>query len=126
MVNALAREVTRWDVACDKRLHRLISYMHHRKEIAQACRVGDTPDKCRIVFFADASFAGDLRDAKSTSGAYLVFIGPNTFVQLSWMCKKQGAVSHSSSEAEVIALDAALRLEGLPALILWEVVIQVY
>ena len=30
--------------------------------------------------------------------------------------QKHGAVSHSSNEAEVIALDGALRLEGLPAL----------
>ena len=116
-VQALAREVTRWDVACDKRLHRLVSYMHHNKEMVQACWVGGSSDKCRIALFADASFAGDLRDSKSTGGADFVFIAPNTFVPLSWMCKKQGVVSHSSSEAEVIALDAALRLEGLPALI---------
>ena len=34
-------------------------------------------------------------------------------------------MSHSSTEAEVIALDAALRLEGLPALMLWDTVIEV-
>ena len=28
-VNSLAREVTRWTTACDKRLHRLISYLYH-------------------------------------------------------------------------------------------------
>ena len=27
--NVLAREVTRWTTACDRRLHRLISYIHH-------------------------------------------------------------------------------------------------
>ena len=40
--------------------------------------------------------------------------------------KKQDAVSHSSSEAEVIALDAALRLEGIPALLLCEIVLTVF
>ena len=30
-VNQLAREVTKWNVACDKRLHRLMSYIHHNK-----------------------------------------------------------------------------------------------
>ena len=44
---------------------------------------------------------------------------------VTWVCKKHGAVSHSSTEAEVIALDAALRLEGLPALMLWDTVIEV-
>ena len=41
------------------------------------------------------------------------------------MCKKQGAVSHSTSEAEVIALEAGTRLEGLPALLLWDLVIDI-
>ena len=40
--------------------------------------------------------------------------------------KKQGAVSHSTAEAEVISLDAGIRLEGLPALSLWSLVIDVF
>ena len=36
------------------------------------------------------------------------------------MCKKQGAISHSSSEAEVIALEACVRMEGLPSLLMLE------
>ena len=32
------------------------------------------------------------------------------------MCKKQTAVSHSSTESEIISLDIGLRLDGLPAL----------
>ena len=52
-------------------------------------------------------------------------VGPNTFCPISWMCKKQGAVSHSSSESEVIALDAGTRLEGIPCFTLWETVIDV-
>ena len=32
------------------------------------------------------------------------------------MCKKQTAVSHSSTESEIISLDTGLRLDGLPAL----------
>ena len=46
--------------------------------------------------------------------------GPITFSVMRASSKKQGAVSHSSSEAEVIALDACVRTEGIPALILWE------
>ena len=45
---------------------------------------------------------------------------------ITWLCKKQGAVSHSSSEAEIIALEAALRAEGIPALMLWDLVIDVF
>ena len=125
-VNVLARDVTRWNVACDKRLHRLISYLHSTKEWIQLCIVGDKAEDCKLALFTDASFAGDLRDSKSTTGAYLFLVGPNTFVPITWFCKKQGAVSHSSSEAEVIALDAGIRMEGIPALMLWEEVINVF
>ena len=124
-VNALAREVTRWNAACDRRLHRLISYMHHTRDLSQLCYVGDPPDKCFMTYFSDASFAGDLRDSKSTSGGILCLVGPNTFVPINWLCKKQGAVSHSTSEAEVIALEAGARMEGLPALLLWDIVVDV-
>ena len=41
------------------------------------------------------------------------------------MCKKQTSVSHSSTEAEVISLDAALRMNGIPALDLWDLVTEV-
>jgi hypothetical protein len=125
-VNYLARMVTKGTTACDKRLHKFISYIHHTTHWTQVCYVGDHPWECWLALFVDANFAGDLVDSKSTSGSYLCLVGPHTFVPISWMCKKQGAVSHSSSEAEVIALDAATRLEGIPALLLWEVALQVF
>ena len=42
-----------------------------------------------------------------------------------WTCKKQTSVSHSSTESEIISLDADLRMNGIPALDLWDVVIEV-
>ena len=42
------------------------------------------------------------------------------------MCKKQTSVSHSSTEAELISLDAALRMDIIPALGLWDLVIEVF
>ena len=41
------------------------------------------------------------------------------------MCKKQIAVSHSSTKSEIISLDAGLRLDGLPALELWDLIVSV-
>ena len=51
--------------------------------------------------------------------------GSHTFVPISWMCKKQTAVSHSSTESEIISLDTRLRLDGLPALELWDLIVSV-
>ena len=80
-VNTLARKVTKWDQACDKRLLRMISYLHSTKEKVQVNYVGDPISKCKIYLFVDASFAGDLSDSKSTSGAIMVIAGPNTWYQ---------------------------------------------
>ena len=47
-------------------------------------------------------------------------------VPISWMCKKQTSVFHSSTESEIISLDTGLRLDGLPALELWDLIISVF
>ena len=83
------------DKACDKRLNRLISYIHHTCEYKQYCYVENTAKQCRLGLFQDSDFAGDLEDSKSTSGGTLCILGSHTFVPISWMCKKQTAVSHS-------------------------------
>ena len=77
------------------------------------------------MLFCDASFAGDLKDSKSTSGSLLCLVGSRTFCPITWLCKKQGAVSHRSTEAEIIALDMGLRIDGYPAMNLWDLIINV-
>ena len=94
-VNRLAQSITKWTKACDKRLNRLISYIHHTCEYRQYCHVGGTAKQYRLRLFQDSDFAGDLELSKSTSGGTLCIFGSHTFVAISWMCKKQTAVSHS-------------------------------
>ena len=117
--------ITEWTKACDKRLNRLMSYIHHTCEYKQYCHVGNTAKQCRLGLFQDSDFAGDLEDSKYTSGRTLCIFGSHTFVPISWMCKKQTAVSHSSTESDIISLDAGLRLDGLPALELWDQIVSV-
>ena len=85
----------------------------------------NTAEHCRLGLFQDSDFARDLEDSKSTSGGTLCIFGSHTFVPMSWMCKKQTAVSHSSTESEIISLDTGLRLDGLPALELWDLIVSV-
>ena len=82
-VNKLARSITKWTKACDKRLNRLISKNHHTCEYKQYCYVGNTAKQCRLGLFQDSDFAGDLEDSKSTSGGTLCIIGKPYF------CSKQ-------------------------------------
>ena len=77
-VNKLARSITKWTKACDKRLNRMISYIHHTGEYKQNCHVGNTAKQCRLGLFQDSDFAGDLEDSKSTSGGILCVFGSHT------------------------------------------------
>ena len=103
----------------------MISYIHHTCEYKQYCRVGNTAKQCRLELLQDSDFAGDLEDSKSTSGGTLCVFGTHTFVPISWMCKKQTSVSHSSTDSEIISLDTGLRLDGLLALELWDLIVSV-
>ena len=82
--------------------------------------MGDNLENCALMLYTDADFAGNLRDSKSTTGLFMAMVGPDTFFPLGAVSKTQSAVSHSSTEAEVIALDHAIRAEGLPAITFWE------
>ena len=84
-----------------------------------------TAKQCRLGLFQDSDFARDIEDSKSTSGGTLCVLGSYTFVPESWMCKKQTSASHSSTESEIIPLDAGLRLDGIPVLDLWDLIIAV-
>ena len=110
---------------CDKRLARLISYFHHTSDHIQYWHVRNPAQHCRLGLFQDSAFAGDLQDSKSTWVRIMSIFGSRTLVPTSWMCKKQTSASHSSTESEVISSVAGLRMDSIPALDLWDLVIEV-
>ena len=100
--------------------------LHSSSEYKQYCREGNIAKQCRLGLFQDSDFAGDLEDSKSTSGGTLCISGSHTFVPFRWMCQKQTSVSHSSTESEIISLDAGFRMDGAPALDLWDLILAVH
>ena len=98
----------------------LISFIHQTCEYRHFCYVGNTAQHCGLELFQDSDFAGDFEDSKSTSGGIPCIFGSHTFVPRTWIRKKHISVSHSSTEAEIISLDAGLRMDGIPALDLWD------
>ena len=99
---------------------------NQHREFKQYCHVENHAQQCRLGMLQDSDFAGDLEDSKSTSGRIFCILGSQTFVLICWMCKKQTSVSHSSTEAEITSLDAGLRMDRIPALDLWDLVIKVF
>ena len=87
--------------------------------------MGSTAKQCRLGLFQDSDFAGDLEDSKSSFGGTLCIFGSHTFVPISWMYQKPTSVSHSSTESEIISLDAGLRMDGKPALDVWDLIVTV-
>ena len=98
---------------------RLICYIHSTLDHRLIGTVNDPAESLRLRLYVDADFAGDRLDAKSTNGGFLCLYGENTFFPLAWICKKQTAVSRSTTEAEVISLAHSLFAEALPTAALW-------
>ena len=57
-VNKLARSIMKWTKACDKRLNRLISYIHHTCEYKQFCYVGNTAKTMQAGTVSRLRFCG--------------------------------------------------------------------
>ena len=90
--------------------------------------MGNTAKQCRLGLFQDSDFAGILKIQNLHQVEHCAFSEAKRFFPISWMCKKrekQTSVSHSSTESEIISLDAGLRTDGIPALDLWDLIVTV-
>ena len=110
-VNKLARAITKWTRACDGRLARLMSYIHYTSGFKQHRHVGHTAQQCRIGMFNIRILillvTWDFFKIQHRVESYAFSEVTRSCQQpISWMCKKQTSVSHCSTEAEIISLDA--------------------
>ena len=119
-VQGLARRVTKWTTNDDAALHRLICYIHTTADWLLVGWVGDSIDGLAPHLFSDADFAGCGETLLSTPGVHSVMRGEHSSFPIMSGSKKQGCVSHSTTEAEIVAADVAFRTAGLPAISLWE------
>ena len=122
-ISLLARKITKWRPMQDIQLHRLTCYVKFTLSYRQYAWVGDKRESRKLHLYTDADLASDPEDSISTSGAYFALVGPKTHVLLGHRCKRQTAVSHSSTESEIVSADQGLKCIGLPALDLWEILL---
>ena len=120
----LATKIQKWSRNDDRRLKRMMEYMN--STINQKLRgfICDSADDLELWLFADADLAGDPDSSRSSSGGYLVLIGPKSWFPLSWIFHKQTATSRSTTEAESVSLANGLSLEAFPMLDLVELVLE--
>ena len=94
----LQEQSQKWTQACDRRLARLISYIHHTYEFRQYCHVGNTAQHCLLGLCQDSDFAGDLEDSKIYFGWSLVYLWkPNIYPHQLDVQEKQTSVSANNT-----------------------------
>ena len=107
-----------------KQLRRLKCHMFTTRHYQLQGVVGNKKEDIRLELFVDADSAGEHKDAKSTSRAYLVLAGTQTHFPLMWSSERQTSVNRSTTEAEVIAMANAVFGEAIPILQLFETVLE--
>ena len=116
----LARNVTKWSKDDDIKLHHLMCYVNSTKSQKLIGWVGNNLKSLQIGIFADADYAGCGQSLRSTSGSHMMAFGTHTRFPLAGGSKRQGCISHSTPEAEIIAADFALRSHAIPTISLWK------
>ena len=126
-VNSLASCITKWTKRCDFRLHRLICYIHSSIDLRLTGWIANDPmHQITFDLFVDADHSGCQKTMRSTSGIYLTVSGPHVSWPIAGVSKKQTATSHSTPEAEMVAYDFGLRMDGLPALLMFRTLLGRY
>ena len=119
-ITFLACTMTKWSADCDRRLHRLMCYVHSTRHHVQVGWIGDPKADLRMHLYSDADFAGCQSTNRCTSGVFLALEGPNSSFPIASNCKKQHQTCYATAESESVAGCYALRTNGLPGLVLWE------
>ena len=119
----LACHITKWTEECDRRLYRLVCYINSSLNIRMTGWIGDNPSELVPCLYSDADFAGCDRTERSTTGVRLEVEGPNSRFPVNACSKRQGCISCSTPEAELVAGFTAYKNSLMPSFDLWDVLL---
>ena len=122
-VCALASSVNRWTEYDTQALHRLMCYIKSSNDVRQVGWCGDDVSRLTLDVYAEADFGHDRETCHSVTGGIAKLAGPNTSFVIGAVPKQQTAVSHSTPESEIVALEQVLRTLAIPADVLWSQVL---
>ena len=112
-LNELSRRFTKWSRNDDRKLHRLMAYLHFTKQFRMKCKL-DPDSPWELMLFMDADHSSSAERPYSTSGSLLVIGGGSSYFPISFQSKRQTAVSRSTTEAEAISLATAVSQDAVP------------
>ena len=109
-VNKLARSITKWTKACDKRLSRFISYIHHTCDYKQYCPCGKHGKTMHIGTVSRTPILQEILRIQSLHQVeHCAFSEAIRLFKSVWMCKKQTSVSYSSTESEIMSFEFRMK-----------------
>ena len=88
--------------------------------------IADERQDCKVGFLQNPSFAGDLQDSKSTSGVFFLRLRTTRICSTFLGCARNKQLCFQQCRIRQMSLDACLRLENLPALQLWDCVLETF
>ena len=118
--------MTTWDATCDRKLHRLMAYVRATLGKRTYGWVGDAARELQPQLYADADLGWCPSIQRNTTGVWHGVRGAHTCFPIACVSKRQGAVAHSTPEAELVSFDHALHVVGVPAMDLWKVLSLVH
>ena len=125
-INWLAKRITRWDDRCDRRLHRMMCYIFTTSEYKRMGYIGDDPEELTTHCYADANFAGCPYTLLSTTGQHHAVQGPNSRFPWAAASGGQTCLAQSTPEAEIVAMNSAMKDRGEASLSLWNKLMKQY
>jgi hypothetical protein len=114
----------KWNKLADEILYNIICYLNSTKNLALFLTVDLRDiDKLYTRNYTDSDYGGCISSGRSTSGYVCKLVGEyGTDILLDWGSKRQGYVSNSSAESEIIALSYGLNMGILPTTMLSELI----
>ena len=98
-------------------LLKLMGYVKSTTTFGVHATVSHVSSNPILQLYCDADLAGDPTSSRSHSGTFIVLWSEDgTFFPLAWSSKRQGCVSRSTTEAEIVAAAEVVYSDGLPLL----------
>lgn len=113
-ITALAGYISKWTRNHDLMLCRLLGYVKGTTSFGLYGSVSSGHEIPRLHLFADADLAGDPLSMKSHSGHFVILRTAENSFPLMWASRRQGCVSRSTTEAEIVSASVVVFEEGLP------------
>ena len=121
-ISFVARYLTKWDQMSQKRLHRLMSYINNTTRYRMHAWNTRSDDlmEVHLKVYSDSDYVGCPVTQRSTIGSMVCLAGDGFIMSVGFMSNRQGCVSRSTPEAELVAMDMTIRMLVLPLLSLMD------